>query len=873
MWGKKFTVSEVTVLENNEINLSLLDKDDTTKKYDCILCDTWNFHRIKIEDEINLFDPIREENDRILKINDNQGFLILFPDIILSTTTILSSLTCPRKAILSQKYAKLKKQNIPMFIGNFIHKLFQTNVTDDSIDLKEIIENLSRFYVQEMKTLDITRTFLNEQISYYLKGISEWRDLLPPQYKDVSVSDIEECYYSKGYGLKGRIDLTLSLDNKTIPLELKSGRARYSKEHECQMLLYNILMDVKGSLLLYLRDKPKLKIISKFHGFERQLFQLRNLLAYHLKQETLPDPIDDARICRFCDFKFACSLNLERSQMLTNGVKSFAPEAIKHLTDDHISYYRYWLEFFRLESKQKKIKSSSIVFLKEIQGDDIYVFESDNLHDFKKGEMITVKSEMRFYWGVIEEVVTKSDETFLLKISIIVDKKNKRLDKNSKYTLENYDYNDLSSVNLVKLLEPDNANLRKIIIDRIKMPILTSQTRYRGEVPERLNHEQKEAVRFCVHSNILLVKGSPGSGKTEIIVHLIDLLVKNGKTVLLTSFTNSALDNVLTRLSKLRSDFFRVDNKMHRDRNPIKKCYSDENHPVVASTCLGINNAVIQNRMFDACIVDEASQILEPTVIGPLLRAKTWFLFGDEKQLKPVVLSGEARRKGMDRSLFEKLSNNGTIIELNNQYRMNSKICTLVSNFLYNGRLRCGNRKIAEATLNIPETTLSTWYDYLTSPLLKHSVVFVNRSFDQPDNRFSNKWESDLIHFILELFAANKINVEDIGVITPYSKQVELIKQRNIETPSLSVNTVDKFQGQEKDVIIFSSVIGNFNHTPADDEILQCSNRINTTISRARKKLILVGCKRILERYPTFERLFGLIDVIVDVPEHFSRMK
>lgn len=118
---------------------------------------------------------------------------------------------------------------------------------------------------------------------------------------------------------------------------------------------------------------------------------------------------------------------------------------------------------------------------------------------------------------------------------------------------------------------------------------------------------------------------------------------------------------------------------------------------------LRIPSTIFTERRFDYCIVDEASQITLPVCLGPIRMANTFILVGDHYQLPPLVRNPEARDGGLDISLFKLLSDNHPqgVVNLEHQYRMCEEIMTLSNELIYNGKLKCGNEKVAKRTLNI----------------------------------------------------------------------------------------------------------------------------------------------------------------------------
>ena len=125
---------------------------------------------------------------------------------------------------------------------------------------------------------------------------------------------------------------------------------------------------------------------------------------------------------------------------------------------------------------------------------------------------------------------------------------------------------------------------------------------------------------------------------------------------------------------------------------------------MVATTCLGVNHAVFNERTFDYCIVDEASQITLPVCLGPIRTAKTFVLVGDHNQLPPLVQNVEARKGGLDISLFKLLSDKHpqSVVNLEHQYRMCEEIMTLSNTLIYDGLLKCGNQAVAKRALTVP---------------------------------------------------------------------------------------------------------------------------------------------------------------------------
>ena len=215
-----------------------------------------------------------------------------------------------------------------------------------------------------------------------------------------------------------------------------------------------------------------------------------------------------------------------------------------------------------------------------------------------------------------------------------------------------------------------------------------------------------------------LVLGMPGTGKTTTIAHIIRALVSQGKSVLLASYTHTAVDNILLKIKDDDIPVLRLGavGKVHpevqnfADLGGIPKKTVAEletsylNSKVVATTCLGINQPIFNARIFDYCIVDEASQITVPVCLGPIRMARTFILVGDHFQLPPLVQNKEAQEGGLDISLFKLLSEAqpDSVVNLEHQYRMAEDIMTLSNELIYSGRLKCGTPTVAHRIMQIP---------------------------------------------------------------------------------------------------------------------------------------------------------------------------
>nr|POE54926.1 dna replication atp-dependent helicase/nuclease dna2 [Quercus suber] len=466
--------------------------------------------------------------------------------------------------------------------------------------------------------------------------------------------------------------------------------------------------------------------------------------------------------------------------------------------------------------------------------------------------------------------------------------------------------------NLVTLMSPHpiHVKLRGQIIDGHApafAPALSSdlpQTQL-GE----MNKDQREAVdKVLSAQDYALILGMPGTGKTTTIAHIINALLAEHKTILLTSFTHTAVDNILLKIRDLAppnsilrlgvpakidpevQTFCQLATTPLATIDDIEQVYMG--CQIVATTCMGTNHAIFRRRAFDICIVDEASQITLPTSLGPLLHARKFVLVGDHYQLPPLVQNRAALEGGFDVSLFRQLSEEHpeAVAMLGEQYRMCEDIMTLSNELIYNGKLRCGNETVAGRTLRLtnesgllPYHTDGTgageqcsiaklerracWLSDLSDPSRK--VVFANTDSCGASgletltsgNRITNVLEATISAQIVISLLALGVPGREIGVITFYRSQLHLMRQifGNAGISSdVEIDSADRFQGRDKECIVLSMVRSNEIGTVG--ELLKDWRRINVALTRAKSKLIVLGSRRTLSNNELLKKFLELVD-------------
>uniref|UniRef100_A0A8C0B9Q0 DNA replication ATP-dependent helicase/nuclease n=1 Tax=Buteo japonicus TaxID=224669 RepID=A0A8C0B9Q0_9AVES len=950
--NNRYRVLEVSVIQRNgsdpEKHLTITASQSLEDKELCILRNGWESVPVVPGDIIHLEG---ECSSGTWVINEQSGYLVLYPDLLLSGTTISNSIRCMRRALLSERFRGSDSGSRQTLIGTILHEIFQQSVMNNLA--REKVEELAnkivygQKYLKEMYHLNVKQAEVMQEVEEYLPSFFKWvEDFMhnpanqnkmqlklsekPEDFSSkveiVDILDIEENIWSPRFGLKGKIDVTArvkihrqsGVQSRIMPLELKSGKESNSIEHRSQVILYTLLnlerrVDPEAGFLLYLKTGTMYPV-SGARMDRRELMKLRNHVAFYLTHSThksaverqhsqlaaLPPVIDDSQACKYCSQIHNCFLYSRAVEQKMAGV-SLSPAMVpiiergtQHLKPSHLEYFSLWYLMLTLELQSGEGKKGykdiwmmpsserekagdcvgNLIRVNEVQE----ISDGQYLHFFQRrngaiprtnllvGDRVVVSGQENGLLGLATGYVR---EVSVTKVSCLLGRNLSKLPKNTIFRLDHEEGDVGIGVpfeNLSKLMKdsPVSERLRNLIIDFHKphfiqhlssvLPPEAKETV--ANILKGLNKPQKQAMKQVLLSkDYTLIVGMPGTGKTTTICALVRILSACGFSVLLTSFTHTAVDNILLKLAKFKVGFLRLGRaqKVHPD---IQKFTEEEicrsksiksvteleevynSQPVVATSCMGVNHPIFVQKQFDFCIVDEASQISQLICLGPLFCSKRFVLVGDHQQLPPLVLNTEARDLGMSESLFKRLEQNqNAVVQLTVQYRMNSKIMSLSNMLVYEGKLECGSEKVSNATVNLPNLKK------LKLELADASKTWLKEVLD-PDTP---------VCFLNTEKAGCKPS--DIGIISPYRHQLKTITDlmAKLKENRVEVNTVDKYQGRDKSIIIISFVRNSNDENLGT--LLKDWRRLNVAITRAKHKLIMVGCVPSLCRYPPLEKL------------------
>ncbi|CAJ1048869.1 DNA replication ATP-dependent helicase/nuclease DNA2 [Xyrichtys novacula] len=962
----------------------------------CLLKDGWEMTPVRCGDVVHL--EGRSDGGSWLVDREN-GFLVLHPDSLISGTSISSSIRCMRRAVLGDLFKSFDGGSKQMLNGTMVHEVFQRAAAANDFSLETLSKLADQAlcspqYLGDMYSLGVCQEEMKQELHGYLPSLQDWAKeylnshtpkaislKIPTSSRALSggqgsasvvtvteLADIEENVWSPRFGLKGKIDLTArvkiqrprngtnrSPEERTVPLELKTGKESNSIEHRSQVILYTLMSleryNPEVGFLLYLKTGNMHPVVAS-HMDRRELLKLRNTLVHHIhncvekegKQShlsRLPDILTNRQTCQYCPQRRNCAL-YERAldgssaDSTEDVVRDFLHQETGHLTPPHLTYFSHWLllcclEAGTMEAKngrkhvwlrtaEESEKSGRCVGNVQLSGTVTVQSEGVFLHRFQRSSAVQQKGLTHSGLSSGDRIVVSDQEGRLVGLAtgylceVSRTSVSCTLDRDlSKFSGVVFRLDGDEGVvglsthltNLSRLMEnhQDSDRLRELIVDHRPPEFISNLSSVLpreakdtvANILKGLNKPQKQAMKKVLLSkDYTLIVGMPGTGKTTTICTLVRILHACGFSVLLTSYTHSAVDNILLKLKRFRVGFLRLGQgqKVHPDILPyteeslrkkgvhtlsdLEQLYNKE--LVVGTTCMGIKHPLFSRRRFDFCIVDEASQISQPICVGPLFYAKRFVLVGDHQQLPPIVQNQEARSRGMDESLFKRLElHSEAVVQLNVQYRMNRQIMSLSNSLMYEGRLECGSERTAEALLNLPfllsvQSEISShsntdpqhdlaWVQATLLPsnpvcFLDCSMVPALESVEQ--GGVSNHTEAAIVHKLLSLIIKAGCKPSDIGVIAPYRQQLKSISAllQSSSFTGVEVNTVDKYQGRDKSLIVLSFVRSTVEEGHLG-ELLKDWRRLNVAITRAKHKLLMVGSATTLRRYAPVEKLLN----------------
>lgn len=429
-----------------------------------------------------------------------------------------------------------------------------------------------------------------------------------------------------------------------------------------------------------------------------------------------------------------------------------------------------------------------------------------------------------------------------------------------------------------------------------------------------LNFSQNEAIEKVLKAkDVAIIHGPPGTGKTTTLVEAMNLVLKNEKQILVCTASNLALDWIVEKLQQKQIQVLRIGNPIRVSEKVLESTleYKVLNHSqykqikqlrkqadeywslskkykrnfgaaereqrkllvqearqvgkeanaledfiladildktqVVAATLVGASNPILAKRQFYTTFIDEASQALDPATWIALGKTHRVILAGDHCQLPPTVKSLEAEKLGLGKTIFERLIHKqpDTASMLRVQYRMHEQIMGFSNAQFYHHNL-IADESVRQAVLAENEPVFT---------FVDTAGCSFEEQQDAETQSLYNPEEARLLVKLLEDFLRNY--QVGVSVISPYKAQVNYLKSLLEHLPQVRIGTVDSFQGQESETVWISLVRSNERN---EIGFLADTRRLNVALTRAKKKLVVIGDSATLAKNPFFQAFLSYVE-------------
>ncbi|GAB7008735.1 DEAD/DEAH box helicase [Halorubrum trueperi] len=818
------------------------------------------------------------------------SWVVLEPDFLVDVTGIRSWVQCPRMYYLN-KLSGIPL-NYPVVKGTIVHEVFGDLLR--GMDVEESIADRVDEAGLELGLLGYEPEEVADEVRRNAAAIEGW--LSQGTLTDGDTWRSEFTLISPTFGLKGRADAL----RRGTPVELKTGKntKREPRFHDkIQAACYALMLDERGvdpdiGTLLYTKntaldrneetgDLAPAKEFSVGNGLLQFVVRERNALAAMEwralnepgERPTVPTGYEADATCQYCFEQDTCMVVSGRldQESKAGAVGSPVPDEERAYFDrfytaleeerreTHAEYRKLWEQ----SAAERAADDRALIDLEPVAqaeiddarwelrarkpDDAVSKLREGDVALASDGDPVGGHAELGRITELGDEVVVETDEPVELR----------RLDV---YPSEISVDRSLTALHDAVL---KGSEARKDVLFGRREPAFRGERdRPSGEAgaseapPDAYidnNASQNAAVELAVDAeDCALIHGPPGTGKTYTIARTIRALVAEGNRVLLSAFTNRAVDNALEALRDQGfDDVLRVgtetgvrgdmqDVRLVQRGDPNAKAAKLRDAPVVAATTAACGSRVMRECEFDVALVDEASQITEPGTHAAINLADRFVLVGDHEQLPPVVRA----ENDLQTSLFQRLIETypDASVMLDRQYRMSQRIQAFASAEFYDGALRPATPEVAGQTLRdlgVDPADLG--------PELTGGVSFVDPDGARDGNR--NVREAERVAAIVDAYVAAGVDPDDIGVIAPFRAQVAEISRRT----DVTVDTVDRFQGSSKEVIVVSLVATG----DLDGPIFEDYRRMNVALTRAKKQLTLVGDADALGSDPFYARMLG----------------
>ncbi|MBN1633488.1 MAG: ATP-dependent helicase [Ignavibacteria bacterium] len=897
---------------------------------------------LKYLSNLNIFNVIQTKNNIDLYNTAQDTLLILEPDYLLEARAVAECFQLRGSTHLLYFIDKFISNDSSPFMlkGNIVNNILDIFTVNPKSDFDEEFDNS----YDVLQSLKLTKNELGEikkEIkTLHLNNIKHFSGYVKNKNKIIEPTFIAPEFGLQG---RLDVMLESGINDKEI-VELKSGSfPNYDTwlNHKMQVIAYNLIIDsvfknrLGSSSIFYSKAaKNYLRNVPKDKTLYNNLLNLRNRIVdaelklsqkdYSVLNELIKFNNKDYPsfiISKFSEFAAVIKNSSETEKLYFKYFTSFVTNELKTAKTGTDKYYEgayngfasLWLESF-LDKEENSGILDNLTYDKYSAKKDEYRFNRivpDGITNFREGDIGIIYPKNPSAPSPVKSQILKCTITNITKEKVHIKLRNKQVKENifSGETLWAIEH-DIFEANyknqtqsLFTFLKADKKR-KELLLCKIKPETIKKNFRHPG-LNENLNRIISKSK--CAKDYFIL-QGPPGTGKTSVALMLMvaEAIKDNpGSDITILAYTNRAVDEICNNLRKgisyinneniksvmrnyLRLGSDNVDDEnlfqnLPENKNPevIKKLIKEKR--IIVSTVhsfLGKHKDLEHLKNFDIVFVDEASQIVEPQLIGILAKCKKFILIGDHLQLPAVVLQDEkyctveekllnaAGIYSLGNSLFERFFTHcikkgwkDSCDTLETHYRMHSDIADLIR----------GNYQVSLFSGNESQSSSQKLFN-INSPDNIEKILAASRVLFFPsrvikENKYNSE-EADRVNLLLERIKkgyGKKFNEKCVGVITPWRMQISKIKNSiNDEEiiDKVTVDTVERFQGSERDIIIISlavynrAQIANLQSLNLDKTV---DRKLNVALSRAKEHLIILGCEEVLSCSPHYSRVIEII--------------
>ena len=821
------------------------------------------------------------------------SMVVVEPDFIVDVTDVRSWVQCPRMYYLNKLGGT--PHAYPVVKGTIVHEVFGDLLR--GADLDAAVDERVHEAGLDLGLLGRDAEAVREEVRQHAAAIDGW--LRQGTLTETDEWRSEMTLISETYGLKGRADAV----RRGMPVELKTGKntRREPRFHDkVQATCYALLLGERRGeppdtgTLLYTKnaaldrkeadgDLSPAKEFSIGSGLLEFVVRARNELAAMEYDLGVPTGYEADATCEYCfeqDTCLAVSGRLDQESKagqvgtpVPEEERAYVDRVYRAIERERRAVHREYAKLWEQSPAERADDDRALVDLeptgrRELDGGrwELRARGTGAVSKIREGDLVLasdgdpVRGEAELARvGRIggggrdpdatggEEVVITADEPLDLR----------RLDV---YPSELTTDRLLTAVHDAVLTQPPES--KDVLFERRAPEFEPVEGTFVDNNPA-----QNEAVKLAVGAeDCALVHGPPGTGKTYTLARLVRALVERGDRVLLSAFTNRAVDNAAEALvdqgfedvvrvgteSGVRADLARF--RLERAGDPDERAAELREAPVVAATTASCGSRVMREQEFDVAVVDEAGQLTEPGTLAATTLAERFVLVGDHQQLPPVVRAdapnpagedSDAPGAGLSASLFERLVERypDASVMLDRQYRMAQRIQAFASREFYDGQLRPATAEVAGRHVRDLE---GVDVDALPADL-RGRVAFRDPGGHAEGN--TNPEEAEAVAEVVGAYLDAGVSPGDVGVIAPFRAQVAAIGRHVPD--GVTVDTVDRFQGSSEEVVVISFVATGDLSSPVFEDY----RRVNVALTRAKRALVLVGDADALATDETYGRM------------------